>query len=289
LFDYYPNNIDLRKKLIYISISHIMVIFIFMNNKMDRYNEFLSMGREILEKFRDHKKFVNITGIDDSLVEPYLSQIIELNKYMNTTASTVYPDQLCQQMYVHGWIHRSYVTQKFLQKMNELNYDYTITKVDNCCKSQKSVVLYENHFNKATEHLILMNMLCKWWFNKSEECIQFAIKELVEFRNNYNNDLPEYFRDLYKSHNFLDCLQFLDDTHWMELENIKNTFPDQRYKLNNYHVGDALSYANTGACVYCCDVKDLIENGEILWIKIANYYDPTNRNLYADLLDMFKH
>jgi hypothetical protein len=260
---------------------------------MDRYNKFLSMGRENLEKFRDREEFVNSTGIEDSLVEPFLSQIIDLNKYISTTASTNYPNSLFQEMFVDGWIHKDYVTDGFLQKMNEMNYNYVITKEDTCCESQKSIALYENYFDKSNEHHILMDMLRAWWFDKSIIHPRGAFEEFIEFRNNYDNHLPEYFRSLYEDHNFSDCLQFLTDDHWRELENIRHTFPKIRgrdqYNLYKFHVGEVTNSINAGSSDYCCNVKDLIENGEILWIEIANYYDPTDRNLYKTLLNIFEY
>ncbi len=258
---------------------------------MNIYEKFLEAGRKELIEFKnDPENSVSSTGIENTLVEPFLSQIIELNKYMNTTASTNEPSYLFQAMFIDGWIHKKYITPEFLQKLKDYNYNYVIRQEQTCCKSKHSKVLFTNYYEKSVEHDVLMDMLCMWWFDKDMKIPNLGHKDTIEFRENYNHELPQKFRKLYEKYSFLDAIKYLNDDDWKELNSFKNGAKVKyRYYEHKYHVDEILEHDNNGSdSEYCCIAKELIENGEVLLITIENLYDPTDRNLYTNLINLLK-
>jgi hypothetical protein len=72
--------------------------------KIDTFEELLELGHYNLSTFPNLDDTNNITGIEDSLVEPYLSQMKLINKFIYTVASTNYPNALpfFQPFFVEG-------------------------------------------------------------------------------------------------------------------------------------------------------------------------------------------
>lgn len=67
------------------------------------------------------------TGINPDLIGEFLDQMIELNKYMYTTASTNNPYNLAfQAMFVDGYVERQMLTDKFISELRDRNLSYFI-------------------------------------------------------------------------------------------------------------------------------------------------------------------
>ena len=127
------------------------------------YIKILERGRNHLLRFKEDKEYSGITGIEESLVQPYLNQIIELNNYIYTTASTNYPDEFIQPMFICGAIHKSLITKEFLEELNKNKYSYWI-----CSYVNKFEMKYENNIKDSIERQILFNILRRLWIFDDE-------------------------------------------------------------------------------------------------------------------------
>lgn len=87
------------------------------------FEDLLEHGRKQLLDFRENPDSDNSTGIEDSLVEPYLSQMIEMNNYIYTTASTNYPAALpfFQPFFLEG-VTRLSTAKRLYQKLSDKYY-----------------------------------------------------------------------------------------------------------------------------------------------------------------------
>src|SRR5580704_2645345 len=91
----------------------------------DAYQRFLQRG---INELMQHKKYgsAGSTGLQD-LREPYFSQIMELNRFMNTTESTNHPrDPRFQDMFLGGWILREYLTPRVLELLQERKWSFLV-------------------------------------------------------------------------------------------------------------------------------------------------------------------
>lgn len=72
--------------------------------RIHTFKQLLTLGHENLSKFPNLDDDDNITGIEETLVEPYLSQMIFINKFIYTVASTNHPSDLpfFQPFFVEG-------------------------------------------------------------------------------------------------------------------------------------------------------------------------------------------
>ena len=86
------------------------------------YNQMLRESRNELEEFQ-RTGAAGSTGIDKGLP---VKEMLELNKYMRTTASTNYPSVQFQPMFVCGWIWKKLVTPAVCQALKEAKINYSI-------------------------------------------------------------------------------------------------------------------------------------------------------------------
>lgn len=92
-----------------------------------KYKTFLYEGFLRLKKHREGKlnKEDNISGIEDELNGEYLDQMIDLNRFMNSTASTNYPsDPSFQNMFIDFNIDKGTALKlaEYLNKMEDIFY-----------------------------------------------------------------------------------------------------------------------------------------------------------------------
>ena len=164
---------------------------------MEQYEQLLKDSKKELLLFKNDNNYSGTTGIDDSLVQPYLNQIIELNNIMYTIGSTNEPSILFQPMFLIGFIHKKYITDEFIDKLKKLNLSFIISKDTSCCKNKIMKPIHYNIYTKHVENQILNDMLCKWWFNKSIDIPEDSFDDFIIFRNSYNDELPIRFNELY--------------------------------------------------------------------------------------------
>jgi hypothetical protein len=136
---------------------------------MLEYERLLQDGQNQLKLFRylqskkresDEKEvptYSGDTGIEESLVSPYLEQMICLNKYVYTDASANYPDDpYFQHMFVSGWIRKDQITFDLLTKLESNRYSYHFFSYTGFQKNWTSA--------DRQKKLILHDMMTRYWF-----------------------------------------------------------------------------------------------------------------------------
>lgn len=253
------------------------------------YDALLEKGTNDLLKFKNDNTSTTETNIETSLVQPYLDQMIELNKYMYTHASTNNPGGLFQPFFLDAIIHKKYITPKFLEKLKEYNFDYTIY---NCSKTE----IFEHRIKNGNRNNFLLDCLTMWYLNKNIEVPYRGIPSIVEFRNNLTSEFPEKFRKLFVENkcDFRKTIQLLSEDDYSEIDKLKR-------ELNNASkipeafcecCGEEIADDEYGFNCYD-QIKNYCENysvkGELYNMFIQNLYDPTSDSLYSDLLDILKN
>lgn len=105
-----------------------------------------------LVKFKNKEKRIDQSGIEEHLVQPYLDQIIDINKHVITDWSTNYPNNnFFQEMCIGGIIEKHYA-EKFMELLNTLDVSYV---VDNRRKINKDLAYL----------LVIQDMHSKPFFN----------------------------------------------------------------------------------------------------------------------------
>jgi hypothetical protein len=159
------------------------------------------------------------TGIEPSLIGEFLNQMIELNKFIYTVASTNNPYNLVfQAMFIDGYVERSKLTDKFISALQERELSYFIRNfstgeiikykppgaLERMLEYEKlnpyRLKLFEEELGYRHHPLSFIVQKPQWGpeINDHNACIEDQIKngEIVElFVVNYNNPLD---RSLYK-------------------------------------------------------------------------------------------
>jgi len=94
------------------------------------YPDLLHFGYNLLSKYKTIGVIEdeNITGIEDSLNAQYLDQMLELNKYIYTTASTNHPGQKFQCFFI-DFIAPKRLCLKIIQYLALTKYSYVIKEL----------------------------------------------------------------------------------------------------------------------------------------------------------------
>lgn len=262
---------------------------------MDIYNEFLLEGVKELNAFKLNNQKSGSTGIDESLVEPYLDQIIKLNQFVNTTASTNNPsDPLFQKMFLCGWIHKSYVTPYLLERLKMLHFNYVFSIETLCCGKSRSTIQHKYLHEHNFDYQILYSLLDSDWFDKRNSLPDPEAryhKPVIDFRNTVTPNilqLAKKFKSLYEKYSFLECVAKLNDDDWKVVQSMKKYelyYNQQSWIITESNIQQE-GYYHFNDSDYCCKIKDLVANGETLSFVIENNYDPTDRNMYTVLYDL---
>jgi hypothetical protein len=153
-----------------------------------KYEKLLKIGRENLQKY-NIVKYDNmeelIDGLDDVNI---LKQMIELNKYVYTTASTCYPhNKYFQAMYIAGYMSKSIMNIiKPMLKKNYIAYNFNTIDIDGSISSvyipkgtYETTLLYETI-------KLFPNILSKIFGKSVEEIKQTDINVILTWEVAYN-------------------------------------------------------------------------------------------------------
>lgn len=94
------------------------------------YSDLINQGYNLLFKYKTIgiTNDENITGIESSLNDKYLDQMLELNKYIYTTASTNHPGEKFQPFFL-DFIAPKQVCLKIIQYLSLVKYSYVIKEL----------------------------------------------------------------------------------------------------------------------------------------------------------------
>jgi len=240
------------------------------------YQSLLQHARDELEIFCQSDRYIGKTGFDPSLVEPYLTQIIKLNNWIFTDASTNDPaDEMFQAMFVSGVIHQSLV-KKLVAFLKKTNYSFVFYS----CNNHQITLIDSQVCSDGVDRQIVHDMWSMWWFQRVSPPRR-AYPELVEFQRNftYLSNFPEQTRDRIKQSGFIDTYENLSKNEREILEKIKKM-------LRVYHTYDFIDHwiDSDQEVESEIDYSEWVDNGYFCFFMIANEYDPTDRNLYQNLI-----
>jgi len=258
---------------------------------MSDYKGLLQSGLCELEEFRRNKDFGS-TYLDPSLIEPFLSQVIALNKYMSTFGSTNFPsNSKIQAMFVEGWILKRYLTPELLADMKKNQWDYQVVQQLTCCgpKSEEDgKILFQHHLEDGMQRVIAHDLLFKWWYGPGAPH-HLGRPEFKEFQKNIPPavvSLRTKMLERYHETGFVEMFKTLSEEDHKLLSGLATHPLLKKYygKPDNWN---RVRY-NVGQSNYCCKAKDLIEKGLVVHLLVGNEYDPTDRNLYSELARVFQ-
>lgn len=263
------------------------------------YQELLIQGQHLLSSSLKDNDSKNVTGLEPSLVGSYLDQLIKLNYYLFTDASTNYPaDPFFQPMILKGWIHKDLVTNGFIQELKKMNYSFYFVSTKDC--------VYENEYECHNIHQVLHDMLSKYWFGVNdlpELAIPSARKvhrlwkhKIHEARQRGTLALPEKFQKIFweNKKDFRKSVKMLNETDLKEVRNIiENTENHQMYKrYKEWKVeltqeqeilqSPELSYGLHGVKSEKQIIR-MITDGDLYRFMIMDHYDPIARTLYENV------
>lgn len=266
------------------------------------------------------------TGADyRALFGRYLKEMISLNDYISTSASTNFTyDKYLQAMYITGFIHKSLVTDEFMKFLQSKNYSYVFYSEPDCCGKhgdrgepkiihlwyskdalKRSIVadIFNNRsvYDEDFERLIskgekkdnkdysekLYKLFVKITGISEEEKHKYGIDYDEEYDDNLAKRIAEMniidrkkcgdidFNDIYE-------LAMSNEEFSSHIDELCNDrFISKPSVLNDRVIG-------LNGSDYCCVVKKLVGEGEVLSFEIENIHDPWNRELYSELLKYFQ-
>lgn len=147
-------------------ISHHLASYRIMS--ISEFQQLRCYARDTLVKFRDGDKFDNHTGIEETLVQPYLDQIIKLHDWMILDFSTNYPaNPYFQSMSISGIIP---ITKKkqFIKCLNMLDVSYSVDNIRKTSPLLPKRLLVQSLYSRVTG----------WSFNKKYGYLVNKIKKL---------------------------------------------------------------------------------------------------------------
>lgn len=227
---------------------------------------------------------------------PFIDQLIDLNSYVNTYASTNTPDDpFFQAMFCDGWIHRSLISQQLLGDLikNNISYSINSVKIDpDCGKTYLNLIdaySTENAFSKKIAH----DTIDEWWFSGREQPDGLLIAKRFQ-KKMKDSYFPNKFRDTVKKVGFVEAFEHLDTTDLQEIEKFKKE-PLYNHKAFAKYLDvpekDYMALPANGESggygIYFSGIKEQVLNGNVLHFSFVNQYDPTDRNLYSDLVNIF--
>lgn len=262
--------------------------------------ELLEESRNFLSEFKlyNHSEIKNWSIVEPHLTGKYLNQMIELNKYMFTEASTNYPyNKYLEPLYVSGLISTAILNPKCIKQLESIGLSFYY------------INYYENPNGKVHMHytedgqirdFIAKCKPCKWGESMTPKNLEVFFETIIQNKVD-NPELADLMRFIHQRLNETDDnvdkvyneltenqINFIKRYTWKSLANrqyterltdiIRHTFqPSFRHGLmdrNLYHVNK---------------VKEEIRKGNIVYFKITNYHDPFNRDLYAFLIQQFSN
>ena len=120
----------------------------FVNLFVRSYSDLLKMGRFTLEYLYQNKEWIDTpTAIENSLYQedwPIL-QMIELNNYMYTTASTNSPHILFQKMFLEGIVPKIILDKLVKELRLTTTYEYFIYDLEKFDAEKPTVIKCSNH------------------------------------------------------------------------------------------------------------------------------------------------
>lgn len=224
------------------------------------YRQLLRFGRSNLRKFLNSSLEYedNITGIEESILEgSYMKQIIKLNKYIYTTASTNYPNDIYfQPMCVSGYMLKTQAKKlKILLEESEISYNFVFYQPHGYRSHS-----YQPHGVKLT--LLQYNLKSKFP-EILDEFGGIITEDNIEHIENKITDLKFYStnKEIIRKASIISRLLRETELHGLINYDYFNEIPEKF---------ESLTY-------------DLVE------FTIVDEYRPTSRNLYTDLTDMLEN
>lgn len=241
-------------------------------------SKLLDWAREEFNKFKADSSYTGETGFDPSMEEPYVSQLMELNKYIITTGSTNQPSNpYFDHMWVDCIIPINWVNDKLINTLSRYDWNYRAVDSDGFTFRSK-LSLY------TLDNAILHNMLSHWAYDKTQPIPPRSFKPARDIREKYAGSLPEKFRDLVKAHGWVKAKELLTPEDYDELEQVKK-FPLNAQLLQTLNINS----------VSLQEITKICENNNIAFdptqfvsLYIENYGDPISRDFYLELIEIFK-
>lgn len=224
---------------------------------MSTFEELRLRAQNELIKFRNKEQFDNHSGIEISLVQPYLDQIIELNKYIITDFSTNYPaNELFEPMAIMGIIENDKI-EAFVNTIRKLDVSY---KIGN----------YER-INPFLCHLnVIQDMHSRWFFNK----------------NTYRNNATKEGIDLWNNEKYTSLALKIRENNIRTLEELNDEDKEIIKEIvNKFYFKQSYFNEEIEGVMSLWDEFNNLENISRFTI-VAN--DPFKRTLYELLVDCFK-
>lgn len=244
-----------------------------------QYEEILA---DAINELQDPKK--SSTGIEESLCGRFMDEMIKLQKFINTTASTNYPhNKYFQGMFLCGFIHKSLVTKEFLEFLESKNLSYVLYQTNYCCERQQPK---EHLIPKIVHRYETLDSIKKDFIGRI--FLHYEAKTL-----NNRKYLGHIIESMQSELERLKNLSFNEAyEHLIKNEIVLETFNEYLTKFLKHDVIPIVQeppekFAKNNASNYCCKINELIRSGEILSLAIENSYDLWDRDMYVTILDYF--
>lgn len=281
----------------------------------ERYHSFLINAKKNLRNYIDHieqneklyeelnenkisleeyhsKIFNGSTGLELQLCDrKYIRQIFELNNYVFTTGSTTNPSKWHQAMWVEGWMHIKYFKKELINYVEENDMLCVISSEDYCCHNNKQEnekegkIIYSHDISNKYYKQVCENICTSQFFfkdyklNRSHKFTQKMISSIQPYL-----DFCEDFRNKVIKLSFKEAFEQLTEKDFNVLDEITKILSP--LKIPMWKICTANGCAGSD---FCCEVKDLIKEKDILYFLIVDLSRMDYRMLYEDLIEIFKN
>lgn len=226
----------------------------------------------------------------------YKKQLQDLHNYVYVVDSTPNPcDNTYQPMFINCIIHKSMWTLSIRKQLEAEKWNLHV--FDYKEKNHSYFGLMD-----TPKRRLLFEMLNMWWFYRDAFMPVCARRDAIEFRECFFKGefayLPEKFRQLVeetndfnkamgrlsgKEHEYLDRLVRPHKTHWLCFPLIKNNYHHLKFLKR---LEEPRWIGMPSFDIQDQDVLHELEEGQFYFMKVYNYYDCLDRNLYERLYEI---
>jgi len=240
------------------------------------YDQLLHESRNELKEF-ERTGDEGSTGIEKGLP---VKEMLALNKYMRTTASTNYPSVQFQPMFVYGWIWKKLLTQEVYQALREAKINYSIGHAT----KDSYTVLNKHTVPQARLKSLAFEVQNRWVFDADAVPVPHAWAWAKKLHAKMKSSAPvQALRRKLRTGTFLETWASLTASDHKILAEISNQWVHASVMLEEdfstiYH---QMEFKNREKYAHH------IANGDLLAATFEYMYDPTDRTLYQKLVEIF--
>lgn len=243
------------------------------------------MDEDIYEKMLEDGRD-EVFNKSENIPHPYLGQLIELNCILRTTSSTNKPDIIFQHQFVGGWIWNKLWTPQIANCLhqNHIDYFYVNYATGQVVKNNQP----DGNIRDEFATMIIPTMGSNWIYDINYDVLSnHHIPEAILKHNQFKQDLicqqiRESAIKAYNGNNFLEIWNGLTPYEKHKLEIYEKSYSISSIFDASIH-GILLGEKFDRYDMY----EQYVKSGELVTVYFCDTYDPTSRNLYTRIYDIF--